>query len=308
MNFFIVLLTLLILLTCISNVCIYYLVSKPTGKRGEKGPKGVLGSKGPIGDIGPSGFTGEDGDKGANGPIQGLFGKKGIHGNIGPRGQPGEDGYEGLRGYTGKKGFPGLQGRQGTAGKKGRIGYKGPPRIFSSNDDIQLMAYKDKCITIKDPDNFKCPPNMCVFDFKGSKISNYKDDMKIENITCCKLGLYNPTLDAVYSRTEILTFLGAKIPELHNKYSIMIITEEDGDTKDDENKEKKITEEDRKKILDKLDIIKRVLSHTNLVNNELLYPVRLLFQLRNDEKRFMEEVKKFPKNNIIELENYLKIE
>ena len=53
---------------------------------------------------------------------------------------------------------------------------------------------------------------------------------------------------------------------------------------------------------------KQALAFTNKVNKELLYPVRLLFQLRNDEKRFIEEVKKFPKNNIMELENYLKIE
>lgn len=305
MNFFIVLLTILILLTCISNICIYYFVSKPIGKRGEKGPKGIPGIKGPVGDIGPDGFIGDNGEKGANGPIQGLIGKKGIRGNIGIRGLQGEDGYEGLRGYTGEKGLPGLQGRQGTAGKKGRLGYKGPSRIGKKpNNDFSLMAYKNKCLTIKDPDNFKCPPNTCIFDFKGSKISNYTDDMKIENITCCKLGLYNPTLNAVYSRTEILEFLGAKIPELDNKYSTMIISQ-DEDNDDDENK---MTEEDRIKIIDNLNIISKVLAFTNKVNKELLYPVRLLFQLRNDEKRFIEEVKKFPKNNIMELENYLKIE
>jgi len=293
MNFFIVLLTLLIILTSISNVCIYYLFPKPIGKRGEKGQKGIYGSKGPIGDIGPDGFIGDDGEDGEKGQLQGLRGKKGIIGNIGPRGHQGENGYEGLRGYTSEKGYQGIQGRIGASGKKGRVGYKGPSRIFQSNDDIPLMAYKDKCITIKGPNNFICPSNMCVFDFKGSKISNDTDDMKIENITCCKLGLYNSTLDAVYSRYEILSFLGGKIAELHDKYTRM--TEDEG-------------EDDREKILDKLGIIKSVMSHTNLVNKELLYPVRLLFELRNDEIKFIEEVKKFPKNNIIELENYLKIE
>ena len=290
MNFFIVLLTLLILLTSISNVCIYYFFPKPNGKRGEKGQKGINGSNGPIGDIGPDGFIGDDGEDGINGPLQGLVGKKGLRGNIGPRGHQGENGYEGLRGYTSEKGYQGIQGRIGASGKKGRVGYKGPPRIFSSNDDIPLMAYKDKCITIKGATNFICPSNMCVFDFKGSKISNNTDDMKIENVTCCNFGLYNSTLDAVYSRTEILSFFAGKIAELHNKYTIMT------------------DDEDREKILDKLEIIKSTMSHTNLVNKELLYPVRLLFELKNDEKKFIEEVIKFPKNNIIELENYLKIE
>ena len=47
---------------------------------------------------------------------------------------------------------------------------------------------------------------------------------------------------------------------------------------------------------------------TDSVDKDFLYPLRLIFELRNDKPRLLEEIKIFPKNNIIDLENYLKIE
>ena len=77
MNFFIILLTILILLTCTTNVCMYYLISKPQGVTGISGDKGKKGLPGQQGDMGPRGFKGETGDVGSKGPSQGLIGKKG---------------------------------------------------------------------------------------------------------------------------------------------------------------------------------------------------------------------------------------
>lgn len=298
MNFFIILLTILILLTCTTNVCMYYLISKPQGVTGISGDKGKKGLPGQQGDMGPRGFKGETGDVGSKGPSQGLIGKKGPKGITGTRGPPGEVGFEGLRGYTGGKGPPGLQGDQGPPGKKGRVGTKGPSRIFPSNEDIPLMALKDKCITIKNignnnPEKFTCPNNMVVFDFKGSKISEFGVDMKIEDVTCCNFGLYNPTLVSVYSRIEMLTPLITTTAELKREY---LNIPEDSRTEDDI------------KILNNLNIISTILQKTDNVDKEFLYPLRLLFELRNDKSKFINEIKKFPKNNIMALENYLKIE
>jgi len=310
MNFFIVLLTLLIFLSCISNICIYYFVTKPEGKRGEKGNKGEKGIKGPPGNLGARGERGYEGNSGLKGPSQGMKGEKGDIGDIGPRGIKGENGFEGLKGYTGEKGPPGLQGFDGQPGKKGRVGGKGPPRIFSDNTDISLMAFKDKCITIKNDGNnpkFTCPlgSNMAVFDLKASSISNYSDVMKIEEVTCCKFGLNNPTLDAVYSRREFTKFVVviATLKIKYNKIVENILKEEEAD------KDKKLTkEEERAKIiLNNLEIINKVFTQTNLVNKEYLYITRLLHQLREDDMKLLEEIEKFPKNNIEELENYLKI-
>ena len=134
---------------------------------------------------------------------------------------------------------------------------------------------------------------MAIFDFKGSKISEFGDDMKIEDVTCCNFGLYNPTLASVYSRIEILTPLITKVSELTREY---IYIPESNRTEDDE------------KILNNLNIITKILQKTDSVDKDFLYPLRLIFELRNDKPRLLEEIKKFPKNNIIELENYLKIE
>ena len=40
----------------------------------------------------------------------------------------------------------------------------------------------------------------------------------------------------------------------------------------------------------------------------MIYPLRLLHDLSHDREKFLEEIKIFPKNNILELEKYIKIE
>ena len=47
---------------------------------------------------------------------------------------------------------------------------------------------------------------------------------------------------------------------------------------------------------------------THKVLGKLLYPLRMLYEIRNEDEKFLEEIKIFPNNNITELENYLKIE
>ena len=217
MNYIIVLLILLIFFVTLSNICMFYFIKKPTGdkgKRGLQGPKGQTGKKGPIGNRGPSGNNGLSGKKG---PSYGLIGIKGDIGDAGPRGLQGDIGFEGLRGETGDVGLQGFQGATGDKGKTGIIGQPGNPRIFIDIDeetnnktynDIKLIAFKDKCVTIKnigntEPLKFKCPTNMAVFNIEGSKIDMNSEDMKIENITCCKFGIPNFLLETKYNLTEV---------------------------------------------------------------------------------------------------------
>ena len=78
------------------------------------------------------------------------------------------------------------------------------------------------------------------------------------------------------------------------------------DIKYDQNNAKKFIKIDLK--LNNLNIITKILQKTDSVDKDFLYPLRLIFELRNDKPRLLEEIKKFPKNTIIKLENYLKIE
>ena len=301
MNYIIVLLILLIFFVTLSNICMFYFIKKPTGdkgKRGLQGPKGQTGKKGPIGNRGPSGINGLSGKKG---PSYGLIGIKGDIGDAGPRGLQGDIGFEGLRGETGDVGIQGFQGAIGEKGKTGIIGQPGNPRIFIDIDektnnktynDIKLMAFKDKCVTIKnigntEPLKFKCPTNMAVFNIEGSKIDINSEDMKIENITCCKFGIPNFLLQTKYNLTEVNKDLLVSLGEL-------VVEKDNFDTK----------------LKDNIDfLLTFILPSLNQgIPKEFIYPLRLLHQLRTEKEKFLEEIRKFPKNNIIELEKYLKIE
>lgn len=301
MNYFIVLLILLIFFVTLSNICMFYLIKKP---RGDKGPIGQTGIKGNTGNRGPIGARGPPGNKGImgnKGPSYGLIGIKGDIGDAGPRGLQGDIGFEGLRGDTGDVGLQGFQGDQGEKGKTGIIGKPGNPRIFIDIDektnnktynDIKLMAFKDKCITIKnigdkDPIKLKCPANMAVFNLEGSKIDVNSDEMKIENITCCRFGIPNFLLQTKYNLTEVNKDLLISLGEL-------VVEKDKYDTKLRENIDFLLT---------------FILPSLNQgIPNEFIYPLRLLHQLRTEKEKFLEEIRKFPKNNIIELEKYLKIE
>lgn len=301
MNYIIVLLILLILFVTLSNICMFYFIKKPMGDKGIKGlpgTKGDTGKRGPIGTRGPNGIQGPEGDKG---PSYGLIGVKGDIGDAGPRGIQGDAGFEGIRGDTGDIGLQGFQGKQGESGKTGIIGKPGNPRIFIDIDektnnktynDIKLIAYKDKCVTIKnignlDPIKFKCPTNMAIFNLEGSKIDINSEDMKIENVTCCKFGIPNFLLETKYNLTEINKDLLVSLGEL--------VAEKDNfDTK----------------LKNNIDfLLSFVLPSLNQgIPDEFIYPLRLLHQLRTEKEKFLEEIRIFPKNNILELEKYLKIE
>lgn len=297
MKFFMILLIVILIFLTSFNLCIYYFIEKPLGDKGLKGPTGKKGLTGEPGDIGDRGTIGDEGEKGQKGPSQGIKGMKGNIGNPGPRGVIGDQGFEGLRGDTGEEGLPGFQGDKGVNGTTGFVGRKGPSRIITNNEPIPLIAYKDKCITLKnigknDPLKFICPKNMAVFDFEASKISPDNDKMIIENVTCCRFGLDSIILQNKYNRIEIGSGeFGAKIATLQAKYNAI------------EN-----PTNDEKKISDNLILINSMLARSDKIQKEFLYVIRLLFQLRNDEKKLIDEIKLFPKNNIIELEKYLKIE
>ena len=301
MNYLIVLLILLIFFVTLSNICMFYIIKKPTGDKGPIGQVGIKGQTGNRGDIGKRGPSGNKGIIGKKGPSYGLIGMKGDTGDAGPRGLQGDIGFEGLRGDTGDVGIQGFQGEQGEKGKTGIIGKPGNPRIFIDIDektnnktynDMKLMAFKDKCITIKnigdkDPIKFKCPSNMAVFNIEGSKIDINSEEMKIENITCCKFGIPNILSQTKYNLTEVNKDLLISLGEL-------VVEKDNYDTK----------------LRDNIDfLLTFILPSLNQgIPNEFIYPLRLLHQLRTEKNKFLEEIRKFPKNNIIELEKYLKIE
>lgn len=301
MQFLIILLIFLILLTTFSNICIYYIFDKPIGEKGDIGDigeKGVIGLRGPVGD---KGLVGDKGVSGDIGPVQGLPGVKGPKGDPGIRGPKGDKGFEGLLGVTGEKGFTGFQGLKGPDGKPGIKGNKGPSRIITNNEDIQLYAYKDKCVTIKslgnnDPEKLTCPNNMAVFDIKGIKPDINNDNINIDSILCCRFGLESSILNSKYNFMEINSgVFGSKIISLQSSLFPNV-----SDTS--------ALSPDDTLLYNKLDLINTLLIQNTKIPNELLYPLKLLFQLRNDDDRLIEEIKIFPKNNIIDLENYLKIE
>ena len=299
MKLLIILLIILIILTTISNVCIYYIIDKPNGEKGIQGNKGIDGDIGYRGIIGDRGEQGSKGNEGNIGSVQGLPGIKGPIGDPGIRGIQGDKGFEGLRGITGLKGPQGFQGLKGPPGKTGIIGDQGPPRIISNYDDIKLMAYKNKCITIKsygnnDPEKLTCPNNMAIFNMEGNKPDQNNDNINIDNITCCRFGLESEILKKKYNLLEIKTsdfiaIIGILLGEYNPTF-------------------KPNMTEDEKKIGEKLNYINYLLTQDTKIPKDLLYPLRLLYELKDDNNKFLEEVKKFPKNNIIELENYLKIE
>ncbi len=301
MQFLIILLIFLILLTTFSNICIYYTFDKPIGEKGDIGDigeKGNIGLRGPVGNKGPTGDKGIEGDIGS---VQGLPGIQGPKGDPGFRGPQGDKGFEGLLGLTGVKGFTGFQGLKGPDGKSGIKGNKGPPRVIKNNEDIQLYAYKDKCITIKSlgnnvPEKLTCPNNMVVFDITGIKPDMNNDNINIDSILCCRFGLESAILNSDYNFMEINSgVFGSKIVSLQaslfpNVSDVSELSPEESLLKN------------------KLDLINTLLIQNTKIPNELLYPLKLLYQLRNDDERLIEEIKIFPKNNIIDLENYLKIE
>ena len=277
----------------------YYIFDRPIGPKGDTGAKGVNGFPGLRGPVGVMGDRGLKGEIGNIGPKQGLPGIKGPKGNTGIRGVTGDKGVKGLIGETGKKGFQGFQGLKGIAGKRGIKGATGPSRIISNNNDIPLIAYKDKCVYIKSfgnktPNKLTCPNNMAVFDLKGIKPEQNNDKINIDGILCCRFGLENSILTSHYNFVEVVSGqFGAKINQLLIGYN----SKKNEDLSDDE-----------KLLIEKLDLINVLLSRTTKIPSEFLYPLRLLYQLRNDNERFLDEIKIFPKNNIIDLENYLKIE
>ena len=301
MQFLIILLIFLLLLTTFSNICIYYIFDKPIGDKGNIGDEGSKGNLGPKGPIGDKGSTGEKGVKGDIGTVQGLPGIKGPRGDPGPRGPKGDKGFEGLLGISGAKGLPGFQGLKGPDGKPGIKGNKGPSRIITNNEDIPLYGYKNKCVTIKSfgnntPEKLTCPNNMAVFDLVGIKPDQNNDNINIDSILCCRFGLESDILNYDYNFMEIgKGTLGTKIATL--QASLFPNTED-------------VSALSAEEILlkDKLDLINTLLSKNTNIPLELLYPLKLLYQLVNDDERLIEEIKIFPKNNIIDLENYLKIE
>lgn len=301
MQFLIILLIFLILLTTFSNICIYYIFDKPIGEKGDIGDKGHKGTVGLRGYVGNKGYIGDKGIIGDIGTVQGLPGIKGPKGDPGFRGPSGDKGFEGLLGTTGAKGFTGFQGLKGPDGKLGIKGSKGPPRIIKNNEDIPLYAYKDKCITVKSfgnnvPEKLNCPNNMAVFDITGIKPDKYSDNINIDSILCCRFGLESATLNSDYNFMEVISGpFGSKIVSLQAALFPNI-----SDTSE-------LSEEDAL-LKNKLDLINTLLIQNTKIPNELLYPLKLLYQLRNDDERLIEEIKVFPKNNIIDLENYLKIE
>ena len=298
MKFLFILLIFLILLTTLSNICIYYIFDKPIGEKGDDGDEGLKGNIGIRGSIGNKGIPGEKGITGDIGPVQGLPGIIGPRGDPGVRGPNGDKGFNGIQGVTGEKGFQGFQGLKGPDGKAGIKGNKGPSRIIVNNEDIQLNALKDKCITVKSfgnntPEKLTCPNNMAVFDIKGIKSDN--GNINIDSILCCSFGLDSSILNSKYNLLELSSGdFGSKIITLQAKLFPLI-------------SETELSLEDTK-LKEKFDLINTLLVQNTKIPNELLYPLRLLYQLRNDEEKLIEEIRIFPKNNIVDLENYLKIE
>lgn len=201
---------IILIVTC-SNLYIFYKIKQ---KQGPKGDKGIKGPSGDQGDEGPKGDTGISGHTGPKGIIAKDIGLKGLKGPIGlkgPAGNRGPRGDIGLQGIIGEKGNTGVKGDDGNSGKNGFRGPLGNNRVIKE-DDLTIIANKNKCIRLKDKDKFlKCPKNMAVFNMdvkKKEKILNRRNpDSDLNSITCCEIDISNPEYDNFFSGLEILLLL-----------------------------------------------------------------------------------------------------